>query len=546
MKERFIRIFRKLSLVQKFSTAVIFMTILMMITVGVLIIRHQRSALKEEMDNNHRVVVKNLAKDAVEPLILMDPLRLDDLVKTTGQTPGCVYAGVLDQGGRIVAHTDRKRLGRTLSLQDYVADAGGTQRGEEYHRDMSDGIRDILVPVRVGGEVVGTVIAGFSLENSDRVIERNLQKLKNNIFLITGFVMLVGIWGAFSLAKFLAIPIKRLKEKMQLVQAGNLDAEVLIDDTASCTDILNCHIRECPAFGKKRCWTISGTRCYGSVQDKASTKIGLCRNCIVYKASCGDEVGELVEVFNQMVRDLKQNMKQLEEANLEKCRFERLSAHGQIVAGVAHEVRNPLNAILAITDALCQDLGTNPEYHEFLVHIRAQVKRLSVLMTDLLELGKPVEQFSFQPASLEEICSSAIDVWMHSSPDRKHEIKLILPVSHSNTFVTADSQKLQQVFINLLENAAQHTPEGSPIHIVIHKPEDGVCRVEVVDRGSGIEEATIPRIFEPFFSTRRGGVGLGMSIVKHIVEAHEGAVGVENNAPPPGCTIKITFPCTEN
>ncbi len=531
---------------QKFSAAVIFMIILMMMTVSALIIRHQRSALKAEMDNNHGVVVKNLAKDAVEPLILMDPLRLDDLVRTTGQTPGCVYAGVLDQGGRIVAHTDRKLLGRTISLSDYAADAGGKQRGEEYHRDMPEGIRDTLVPVRVGNEVVGTVIAGFSLENSDRVIERNLQKLKNNIFLITGFVMLVGIWGAFSLARFLAIPIKRLTEKMKIVQAGNLDAEMLIGYTADCTDLLNCQVRECPAFGKKRCWTIPHTLCYGKVQGNAQMKIGLCRGCIVYKTSCGDEVGELVEVFNQMIGDLKQNMRQLEEANIEKCRFERLSAHGQIVAGVAHEVRNPLNAILAITDALCQDLGKNPEYHEFLVHIRAQVKRLSVLMTDLLELGKPVDQFNFHPASLGEICSSAIDVWMHSSSSRRHEVTLIPPAGDGTIFVTADSQKLQQVFINLLENAAQHDPEGSPIQIVIHKPEAGICGVEVADRGSGIEESILPRIFEPFFSTRRGGVGLGMSIVKHIVEAHEGTVRVENNAPLPGCTIKITFPCAEN
>jgi two-component system CheB/CheR fusion protein len=135
---------------------------------------------------------------------------------------------------------------------------------------------------------------------------------------------------------------------------------------------------------------------------------------------------------------------------------------------------------------------------------------------------------------------------MHSSSSRKHEVKLIPPVDGGAIFVTADSQKLQQVFLNLLENAVQHTPEGSPIHIVIHKPESGSCRVEVVDSGSGIEEAMMPRIFEPFFSTRRGGVGLGMSIVKHIVEAHDGAVGVENNLPPPGCTVKITFPCAEN
>jgi signal transduction histidine kinase len=109
--------------------------------------------------------------------------------------------------------------------------------------------------------------------------------------------------------------------------------------------------------------------------------------------------------------------------------------------------------------------------------------------------------------------------------------------------VLADSQKLQQVMVNLLDNAAQHSPDGSEIQMIIDRSADGMCRVRITDRGSGIPKENLQRIFEPFFSMRKGGTGLGMSIVKHIVDAHQGMVSIENNAPPLGCTVEIRLPC---
>jgi signal transduction histidine kinase len=108
--------------------------------------------------------------------------------------------------------------------------------------------------------------------------------------------------------------------------------------------------------------------------------------------------------------------------------------------------------------------------------------------------------------------------------------------------VLADGRRLQQVFLNLLDNAAQHSPEGSEIQVVICEPEGRVCRTQVIDRGSGIPPEILSRIFEPFFSTRRGGTGLGMSIVKHIVEVHGGTITIVNNDPPPGCTVEVRLP----
>lgn len=91
-----------------------------------------------------------------------------------------------------------------------------------------------------------------------------------------------------------------------------------------------------------RCWTISNTKCYGRIQGDVFEKIGGCKNCIVYQESCGDEIGELIEVFNQMIKKLRDSMRELEETGKENARLEKLSALGEMSMTVAHEIKNPL------------------------------------------------------------------------------------------------------------------------------------------------------------------------------------------------------------
>jgi PAS domain S-box-containing protein len=250
-----------------------------------------------------------------------------------------------------------------------------------------------------------------------------------------------------------------------------------------------------------------------------------------------DEI-HLIEVFARYIAFVSDS-----DAMEEKLQdAQKMEVIGKLAGGVAHEVRNPLNAIMAISEALSLDLGEDPEYKSLLAHIRAQVDRLSALMRDLLDLGKPVEQFDKSRESVVEICSASMDIWKHSGLTRSHKVRMVQPQSIGTISVLADGRRLQQVFLNLLDNAAQHSPEGSEIQVVICEPEGRVCRTQVIDRGSGIPPEILSRIFEPFFSTRRGGTGLGMSIVKHIVEAHGGTITIVNNDPPPGCTVEVRLP----
>jgi two-component system cell cycle sensor histidine kinase/response regulator CckA len=215
---------------------------------------------------------------------------------------------------------------------------------------------------------------------------------------------------------------------------------------------------------------------------------------------------------------------------------------GQLAAGVAHEVRNPLNAILAITEALFQDIGDNKEYQPYLEHIRTQVNRLSELMKDLLELGKPIQSSQLKSELLEDLCMRSLDLWKQTLLSRICPVTFTSHVGPDKVYVMVDASRLQQVFLNLLENASQHCIEGTDVRLTILEPENNMVCVQIIDGGAGIPNDKLEKVFEPFFTARRGGVGLGLSIVKHSIESMGGTTRIWNNDPPPGCTVEVMLP----
>jgi PAS domain S-box-containing protein len=218
---------------------------------------------------------------------------------------------------------------------------------------------------------------------------------------------------------------------------------------------------------------------------------------------------------------------------------------GQITSGVAHEVRNPLNAILAISEAMFQDFSENQEYAEYLDRIRKQVNRLSVLMNDLLELGKPIPPAGMRITPPEKLCSSAIDLWKQYHKDSDKKIVFVDGVLNNGIMFYVHRGKLQQVLINLLDNAAQHSPVNGEIEMILQNAEDGLVHISIHDQGPGVEQKNLLQMFEPFFTTRTSGTGLGLSIVKHIVEMHGGTVVARNRNPGPGLSVEIQIPASK-
>ena len=221
-------------------------------------------------------------------------------------------------------------------------------------------------------------------------------------------------------------------------------------------------------------------------------------------------------------------------------RSRQMEAMGALVAGVAHEVRTPLFSISATLEAFESEFGVRPEQEEYAVLLRSQVRRLTQLMSDLLDYGKP-PVLSLCAGGIEEVVRRAIQACRGLAEQSK--VSLTLALEEGIPPVRRDPGRLEQVFQNLIANAIQHSPPGAVVRIAVGPAPPGrggvCCTVE--DRGSGVPNAERRRIFEPFVSGRKGGTGLGLSIVQRIVDGHGGTVAA-GSRPDGGAVFTVVLP----
>ena len=227
------------------------------------------------------------------------------------------------------------------------------------------------------------------------------------------------------------------------------------------------------------------------------------------------------------------------EASLRQS--EMMSLLGSLVAGVAHEVRNPLFGISSIIDAFETRFADRTEYLRYTSVLRDEIGRLTVLMEELLEYGKPFRGDLYL-VSMEEMVARSVKACMPGS--ELAQVTLKSEVEESLPKVRIDRRRLSKVFVNLIENAIQHSPQKSTVTIEACKISDGNndwVQCAIKDSGAGILPEDLPKIFEPFFSKRRGGTGLGLAIAHRIMQEHGGKLIAGNN-PEGGACMIARFP----
>lgn len=530
----------RLTLGMKFSAAVTLIIVITMFTVATLIIHYQRESLRQNTAANNLAMTRNLAHDAAEPLLMFDPLRLDELVNTVHGIAPVAYAMIADGDGLVVAHTKRSFIGSNLQTNvPALSVADGKEKIREY---LSGGraVKEFSVPIRIGDTVLGLAVIGYTLSRIDAVIEERLNNLKKYIYMLAAIMLAGGIFGAFAVSGYLVRPLRRLKDRMADVQTGNLDVEVENPLLVKCWERLNCERKDCPSYGKQRCWAIAGTFCQGNVQGAFAQKIGDCRRCVVYKESCGDEINELVEVFNQMVRDLRYNLDQLERATAEKGRLERLSALGEMATTVAHETKNPLNSIRLATSYLKKNFQ-GELLIEFLTIIEEEVMRLNDITSGLLGFSKPAP-LRMKTCDLNAVVRSTAELIRQEATDRNIEV-IILTDEHIPP-MQCDSSQMKQAVLNLLINAIDESGEGDAITVTTQAAA-GSVKISVQDTGPGIPSEDIEKIFKPFYTTKTRGSGLGLAIVDRIVKEHRGRIEIES-APGKGTAFTLEIPLYEH
>ena len=220
-------------------------------------------------------------------------------------------------------------------------------------------------------------------------------------------------------------------------------------------------------------------------------------------------------------------------------RSEAMSAIGSLVSGVAHQVRNPIFGMNATLDAMEARFGADRELEPFQGALRRELDRVGALMRDLLQYGRPSE-VTLAPGLLAPVVTLAARCCAPAA--ELASIRIDNRVGPEAGSVAMDEERLAQVFQNLIENAIQHSPAGGVVVVDARRVERHV-EVRVLDSGTGFRSADLPRVFEPFFTRRRGGTGLGLSIVQRIVEQHGGAIEAANR-PEGGASVTVRLPGT--
>ena len=251
--------------------------------------------------------------------------------------------------------------------------------------------------------------------------------------------------------------------------------------------------------------------------------------------SLGDAIRAESARYKQTAEQLAAANQNLMAAEAAMRRSERLAALGQLSAGLAHELRNPLGSIKGSADLLARSAAKdNPLAKELAEIISGEVDRTNSLVTRFLDFARPLEP-RLEPADVTRVVDRAAE---------RAGMKIERDYSTAMPPIAIDPELMEQVFLNLLTNAEQASPPGAPVKVKAAAL-NGHAEISVIDHGSGIPKDRIETIFNPFVTTKQNGVGLGLAIVAKIVDGHGGKMAVESE-PGKGSTFRVLLPLRRN
>lgn len=248
------------------------------------------------------------------------------------------------------------------------------------------------------------------------------------------------------------------------------------------------------------------------------------------------EVLALEQTFNRMVASLRE--KEQVERNLRQA--QRVSALGSLAAGVAHDVRNPLNAIKLLSSHAIDTLNGQPDNQaavKQLQTIRSEVNRLEEIVSGFLSLAKE-EELHPEPHNVDDLLRECAALIEKEAETRK--VVLAAEFRCGDLRLMLDRKQWTRAILNVLLNALESCPAEGRVRL-FSRATDRACEIEIRDDGPGMDKQTLERAFDPYFTTKSTGTGLGLSITRGIVEEHGGTISITSSEGT-GCQVLITLP----
>jgi signal transduction histidine kinase len=413
------------------------------------------------------------------PRALIALLKLDALQRLSNRSDA-FDVFLVDRNGALLAHPDRALLaGRTRHvLPEALGDLRfGAGITLEFTQDGTEMIGGYASP-DFGGVTAGVQIPRSAAFVASRDILRRLT-------LVGVAMLLVAVLTGMIVSRTITRPVERLVQATQRVGRGDFDIQVQV--------------------------------------------------------TSADEIGTLSTSFNRMAGELRAREGALQEAQKQLIQSEKMAAFGQLGAGVAHEVKNPLAGILACAQLSLRKVENGTSVHRNLTLIEKETKRCKNIVENLLRFARQ-EKAVLESTEVDPMLDDAVAIVNHQLELNK--VKVVVEREEGLPRIRANANQLQQVLINLMMNAQQAMGEkGGTVRVGARRTADGDVEVSVRDDGPGIPSEIQAKIFEPFFTTKPGGkgTGLGLSVSYGIVKDHGGEIALDS-APGEGACFRITIP----
>lgn len=496
---------------------------------------------------------------------------LQALVEEIGGLPKVVYVSVIAADGAILAHSDSRKIGERVSMNALELPAGTTMRANIIHDSQGDAL-DILVkmtPLRPGqtqgrgrgmrmmehaDDFPETAFArlGMSMAEVEQIRRSDLKEaaLMFLLLFVVGSAALYAIVSAQNAAT-VRQTLRAMQTYTQHVVNSmanglislNADGEIVTvnrqarlmfglspDEDAEgkpFAEILTVHGLDLPAALRqndmlRECEVIGATT--------AGKTLPLSLSASALTGDAGERLGAVL-----LFRDLSE-VRAL-QAQVERA--ERLASIGRLAAGVAHEIRNPLGSLKGFLQYFQRKLPLDAQDKTYLSVMIQEVDRLNAVVSNLLEFARPKEP-TLEACDVTEILRHALTLLAQDAAAKQARIRRDFPDELPP--MRLDRDQITQALLNFLLNAIQAIDADGEIRVSASVSADsGSMDITIGDTGAGIAPDDLPRIFDPFFSTKKQGNGLGLAIAHAIIERHRGEISVESE-PGRGATFRVRLP----